>query len=155
MRILSKYYGKIIICLFLGIIFVSLFSTLYRKQLNYILKTLNLFQQSEPLTELYFSNYTSLPHVIRKDQIITFNFTIHNLENDDMKYPYSVYLQTDNGSIEVDSNVITVRKNESATETESFSFQYPPTRTAIFVKLLNKNQSIHFWIDGNLTNETI
>src|SRR5258708_5353987 len=49
--------------------------------------------QPETFTELYFDNHTTLPATTVPNKSYSFAFTIRNLENKDMTYPYQVVLR--------------------------------------------------------------
>lgn len=101
----------------------------------------------ENFTELYFENHLQLPKSTTIDNPQTFSFTIHNLENKTMTYPFEIYVQDTNGSRSgIMNNTLTLKHNERKTITETFAMTEPIKRAKVVVLLLNKNQEIHFWI---------
>ena len=102
--------------------------------------------KSETFTELYFENHLNLPSVIKPNQPYYFEFTIHNVESQDMTYPYAVYLQAGDVKIPINQNMVTIKNNQYKTIHEAFSVTAPVTKSEIVVNLLNKNQQIDFWI---------
>jgi hypothetical protein len=100
----------------------------------------------ETFTELYFENHLSLPskiaYYIEKD----FKFTIHNLENKDMEYPYEVYMDINGEKQMIDKSSILIKNNEYKTITEDFTITIPMQRTRVVVNLISKNQQIDFWM---------
>jgi hypothetical protein len=101
--------------------------------------------QPEKFTELYFEDHLRLPKIIIPGQQYRFAFTIHNLENSDMKYSYHVYLQTQNNQVTLDKSSINILNGRSSTIVENFS-PLIPEKTQVTVELINKNQKISFWM---------
>ncbi len=101
----------------------------------------------EPLTELYFEDHTKLPQNISLDKEYSFQFTIRNLENKDMAYPYSVTKEYSNKIGIIDNAEIFLKNDETKTVTEKFKITEPFDRAKIKVNLKNKNQDIHFWVE--------
>lgn len=104
-------------------------------------------------TELYFQNNESLPSkpkVIKDFTAVpyTFSFTIHNLENKDMKYSYTVSISGQSNET-IDTKSVFVANGDSKTISETF---YLPnqvtTRTKVTVTLANKDQQVFFWMGG-------
>lgn len=48
----------------------------------------------DPFTELYFTDNSSLPKVIRPGTTYRFSFTLHNLESESVDYTFAVYQKT-------------------------------------------------------------
>ncbi|MBI5122785.1 hypothetical protein HZA75_02890 [Candidatus Roizmanbacteria bacterium] len=110
----------------------------------------------EKFTELYFEDNTHLPIKINKDllnkpiaDLYSFRFTIHNLENKDMKYTYAVYL-LDPEKIIFDQGEINIKINESKTIDEKFYMPSIYPRTKVVVNLVDQNQLIFFWMKEKL-----
>lgn len=100
----------------------------------------------ENITELYFNNHTQLPNKIIPGQQYTFSFTIHNLENKDMEYPYVVYLQSDGKKTILYQDKISIKKDGYETIKETVGpFKY--FRTKVVVELTGKNQIINYWLE--------
>jgi hypothetical protein len=100
----------------------------------------------ETFTELYFEDHINLPKTIQSQKKYSFVFTIHNLENTDMEYPYIVYLQTINKKIILDTNKINLKNGEFKSVKEVFG-PLQTIRMEIVVELINKKQSIDFWME--------
>jgi len=140
---LYAYYPLTII--FFIIIGVFLLSAIPSVRTNWALATT---VKPETFTELYFENHLTLPSVIKPNQPYYFEFTIHNVENKDMTYPYAVYLQAGSVKLPINRNTVTIKNNQYKTIHESFSVNAPVTKCEIVVNLLNKNQQIDFWIES-------
>lgn len=104
--------------------------------------------KQEALTELYFENHEKLPHIITPFTQYSFTFTIHNVENRDMVYPYEVYVDLPDEKLFLDRSTINIKKNEFKTIQEHFLTTQilPPNK--VVVRLVGKNQQISFWIKG-------
>lgn len=104
--------------------------------------------QSETFTELYFEDHLDLPSKVIPNHRRFFQFTLHNLENEDMQYPYEVYIEVGRNKLFIDKGAFFVRKNEFKTIQEEFVIASAFPRSKIVVNLINKNQQIDFWIEG-------
>jgi hypothetical protein len=93
----------------------------------------------ETFTELYFENHLSLPSKIAYYKENDFKFTIHNLENKDMEYPYEVYMDINGEKQMIDKSSILIKNNEYKTITEDFTITIPMQRVKVVVNLINKN----------------
>lgn len=100
----------------------------------------------ETFTELYFEDHSNLPKAIIRRKEYSFVFTIHNLENRDSDYPYTVYLQRDDQKTVIDSGSVFVRNNEYSSIEKTVG-PLKNLRSKIVVELLNKNQLISFWME--------
>jgi hypothetical protein len=104
--------------------------------------------RSEPFTELYFEDYLHLPSTVTPKHLYSFQFTLHNLEDKDMEYPYEVYAEVGQGKFIIfDKGTVFVKKNEYITIQEKFAIASVFPRSEIVVNLINKNQQIDFWIE--------
>jgi len=101
----------------------------------------------ETFTELYFEDHLSLPSKIADYQENKFKFTIHNLENKDMSYPYEVYIDVNGRKLILDKKSIFIKSNEFKTIDEDFTLVLTIERVEVIVNLLNKNQQIDFWME--------
>jgi hypothetical protein len=106
--------------------------------------------QSEPFTELYFEDHLTLPSKVIPKKIYTFKFTIRNLEEQDIVYPYDVYALTGDTKLMIDNGNTTIKKGESNTIQEIFTTENTFPKTKIVVELKNKKQQISFWIGGKV-----
>ena len=102
----------------------------------------------EVFTELYFENHLNLPSIIQPNQPYYFEFTIHNLENQETTYPYEVYLQAGNVKLPIARKTVTIKNNQYKTVRVGFSVDAPIIKSEIVVNLVNKNQQIDFWIEN-------
>ena len=100
----------------------------------------------ETFTELYFDDHLSLPNKITLFKEDNFKFTIHNLENKDMEYPYEVYIDVNGEKQMIDKSSVLIKNNEYKTITENFTITVPMQRVKVVVNLIDKNQQIHFWM---------
>jgi hypothetical protein len=100
----------------------------------------------ETFTELYFEDHLSLPNEVTLFKENNFKFTIHNLENKDMEYPYEVYIDVNREKQMIDKSSVLIKNNEYKTITEYFTITVPMQRVKVVVNLINKNQQIHFWM---------
>lgn len=108
--------------------------------------TLATTHQPEKFTELYFEDHINLPKIITRWKQYSFVFTVHNLENQNMDYAYEVYLQRDEQKIIIDSGEFSLKDNEF----KSVKVDLGPLKnlqSKIVVELMNKNQSIDFWME--------
>ena len=98
-------------------------------------------------TELYFENHLSFPDKITLFKENNFEFTIHNLENEDMEYPYEVYIDTNGEKQIIDMDSVLIKDNEYKTIAVDFTIKVLIQRSKVVVNLINKNQQIYFWIE--------
>ena len=101
----------------------------------------------EPLTELYFENHNNLPKQLSLGQKAGFWFTIHNLEYRKMRYSYKVSYSFNNKTLLLKKGTVTVNNNQSLSIPVTFSINEPFTRAEVDVILIDKDNSIHFWVD--------
>ena len=69
----------------------------------------------ETFTELYFEDHLSLPGNIILFKENSFKFTIHNIENKDMKYPYEVYIDVEGEKQMIDKSSVFIKNDEYKT----------------------------------------
>lgn len=100
----------------------------------------------ETFTELYFEDHLTLPKEITLFKENNFKFTIHNLENKDMLYPYEVYIEVNGEKQSIDRSSVLIKNNEYKTIPQTFIITTPVQRAKIVVNLIDKNQEIHFWM---------
>jgi hypothetical protein len=129
-------------------VITSLFSAylIYKPTIKSVMAANHLLPEPENLTELYFENHTSLPKTIQPDGVYGFSFTIHNLENKTVLYPYQVYIQTGDLKLSLDQGKVTLNNNQSMTVKENFSAP-ENIRSQIIVELEGRNQQISFWME--------
>ena len=109
--------------------------------------TLATTVKPETFTELYFEDHLSLPDKVILFKENNFKFTIHNLENKDMEYPYEVYIEVNGERQLIDKSSVLIKNNEYKTISEDFTITIPLQRVEVVVNLIDKNQPIHFWMD--------
>ncbi len=135
--------------------FVYLFTTgfLYASSNPYILNAIHLATtvKKEAFTELYFEDHLNLPKQVDSSEKYSFKFTVHNLEGKDMKYIYDVYLDIGNEKLFLDKGTIFLKNNGYKTMQEVFTKNGSLSKGKIIVNLVNKNQQIAFWIEGENT----
>jgi hypothetical protein len=100
----------------------------------------------EKFSELYFEDHINLPKTIIPLKEYSFTFTLHNLEYQDMVYPYVVYLTTFEKKIILYEGIIRLKHNEYWSQREDYG-PLKSIRMKITVELIDKNQSISFWMD--------
>jgi uncharacterized protein (UPF0333 family) len=100
----------------------------------------------ETFTELYFEDHLSLPKEITLFKENNFKFTIYNLENKDMEYPYEVYIDVNGEKQLIDKSSVSIKKNEYKTITENFIITTEMQRAKVVINLIDKNQQLHFWM---------
>jgi len=153
MKINFKKIVTLVANLLLVVDIISLFALgyVYRSQIKFQIQSVlaknHLLPEPENLTELYFEYHNILPKTIVRRQIYNFTFTVHNLENKDMDYPYLVYLETTDKKIVLDQGVVSLKDGAYKSVTEDFG-PLKPIRMKITVELVGRNQPIAFWMEG-------
>ena len=102
--------------------------------------------KAETFTELYFEDHLYLPDKVTLFKENNFKFTIHNLENKDMEYPYEVYIDVNREKQMIDKDSVLIKNNEYKTISEAFTITVPMQRAKVAINLISKNQQIHFWM---------
>ena len=100
----------------------------------------------ETFTELYFEDHLTLPSKITLFKENNFKFTIHNLENKDMLYPYEVYIEVNGEKQSIDKSSVSIKNNEYKTIAQTFIITTQIQRAEIVVNLIDKKQQIDFWM---------
>ncbi len=101
-------------------------------------------RQREKITELYFTDYNSLPKTPNVNSQYTVNFTIVNHEGEKRVYQYQEVI-TENGiSREFDPQSVAVNDDQSVQLQIKFSLLQPYVHDVITINLLNTDQSIRF-----------
>lgn len=111
-----------------------------------------ILPQKEGVTELYLDNYADLPKQIVKGQTVPLTFTIHNLEGNEMTYPYVVYLYTEDGArIPIASSTVTLADNQSGVYSGSYTFTSSvPSAVTVFIELPSVGEELHFVLPSNI-----
>ena len=99
---------------------------------------------TESFTELYFEDHQNLPNEINLNEEYSFEFTIHNLENEKTNYNYKVYEVIDDITYYIDSSSTTLDHNSTATIEETFQISQDFETAKIVVEI--NDQEIHFWV---------
>jgi hypothetical protein len=110
-------------------------------------------KKPETFTELYFEDHLSLPAFVTLNKNENFKFTIHNLEYKDMSYPYEVFIVCrDPGCMGdkqlIDKGTAVLKHDEYKTINEDYTIGFPTKRIQVVVNLVDKNQQITFWTNG-------
>jgi len=103
-------------------------------------------KKSEPFTELYFENHINLPKTIELNKNYEFYFTINNLENEIFTYNYQITLDLDGTTKTLKQEQVTLNQDQKKLISHSFNINQSFKQGKITITLLNKKQSIHFWI---------
>ncbi len=103
-------------------------------------------KKSESFTELYFENHQNLPKNIELNKNNEFYFTINNLENTQFTYNYQITLDLDGTTKILKQEQITLNHNQKQPIYHQFKIQNSFKQGKITITLLNKKQSIHFWL---------
>lgn len=104
-------------------------------------------QKKPGFTELYFVG--NLPKTIKLYETYKFSFAIHNFENKLTTYHYAMFLNSD----KIDQGSISIKKDHIAIIDKDFVLGHHITAASgatgipISVRLLGKDQEIHFWLD--------
>lgn len=96
----------------------------------------------EPLTELYFNDYASLPSSAIRGANLLLSFTVRNLEGRDLRYPYQVYSETLGGARTLlASSTLALPDGESVSVPISFRAKTDALR--VIVSLPTVHEEIH------------
>jgi hypothetical protein len=103
--------------------------------------------QPQSLTDFYFNYQQQLPITVATNQAVSFAFTVHDLENQAVTYPYDVYMEENGQTTQIDSGQFSLQQNEYKTIPESYTISVTPGALArINVRLNNENRYIYFEI---------
>lgn len=100
-----------------------------------------------PLTELYLENHNTLPKTTSPHKSYNFSFTVHNLEQAPIKYLYQVKIISTDSAILLNKGTFDLDHEQSKTIQEKFASDDIKGKSRVQVDLINKNQSVHFWIN--------
>lgn len=110
-----------------------------------------LSPKTQKFTELYIEDHNSLPKKVFIGEDYTFKFSLHNLEQELYIYQYKVYFQHDpklsNTNVPLSEGTVVLNHEEKETIPVTFNFEEPFTRGKVIIELIDKENSIHFWID--------
>lgn len=108
--------------------------------------TLNWKNIDENITELYFTDHLKLPKKVEANENYSFSFSTHNLENRDMNYIYTVFIDFDGTRFLVDDGTFSLNRGEIKNTQINFSIKEGFGNGNVVVFLNNKNQQINFRI---------
>ncbi len=117
-----------------------------RAAVNNELVALYLIPRPERLTELYFNDNAHLPSSTTGNQTIRFAFVIHNLETMDYRYVYKISINGNGTKQVVDSGNVVLNDGQYYVKQEEFKLINSPGSLEVIVELLNKQQTIDFWL---------
>jgi hypothetical protein len=115
----------------------------------------------ESFTELYFSNHQELPKSINLNQKYNYEFMIHNLENREYQYDYTISTELYNFDLSCENPDLWLEGNETRkTETDDPAlFIKEPIYTITFNYRLVNSKYITFKLDNkyeiNITQDTL
>jgi hypothetical protein len=138
-----------LVSLLIGVTLVAgvvIFCNLNRAAVDNELINLDLIPKPETMTELYFNNNAKLPSSAPENRVISFTFVIHNLEMTNYQYAYEITVNTNGTRHIIDSGNILVKNNQYYIKNEQFKLANASEKQEVVVELLNKQQSIDFWI---------
>lgn len=123
-----------------------IFLNFNRELVHNELVALYLLPKPEVMTELYFNKNANLPDAVTENQAISFTFVIHNLEMTDYQYVYDVYVNINGTKHIIDSGHVLVKNDQYYIKKEEFNLAIAPGKQEVVVELINKQQSIDFWV---------
>tara|TARA_Y100000310_G_scaffold340983_1_gene438617 strand:- start:1035 stop:1439 length:405 start_codon:yes stop_codon:yes gene_type:complete len=104
-------------------------------------------QPKETFTELYFENPDNLPEGLNPGESGDFSFSIHNLEDNELEYSYTIYIEyyeenelVSSDTLEQDSIILST--GQTATFSKSFSIS-EFEKAKVIVE--SSGQEIYFW----------
>jgi hypothetical protein len=109
--------------------------------------TLATTHQPERLTELYFTHPSSLPTTGKAGQNLPVDFTIHNLEAENMSYTYRIELidQDGNGTV-LAQRQLSIKNGNAAQISDTVSLPPANGRSQVDIQLIGQPETIHFWL---------
>lgn len=143
---------KIIICILAGALLLWMLLSIYYQggPIYQGLKALNLIPVPTHFTELYFQDPNSLPQYAGKGQLISFAFTIHNVQGATATYPYIAYFEPASGTRTVLLNgQVTLANGASTTVTVSHSFTSAAGTGTVVADLPAFDQQIDFHLSNH------
>ncbi len=102
--------------------------------------------QPERLTELYFVKPPILPVVYTSNKPINFTFALHNLEQRDMHYGYTVSVGDGLNTQVLVNHTVSVKKAIVQLIPLKLAIPLTSTRVLVSVNITGTNQSIDFWV---------
>jgi hypothetical protein len=107
-----------------------------------------LLPRPEPLTELYFTDYSQLPATLKSGSPQQLSFTVHNLEHQTTRYSYRLSVASPDNGIErlLGAGAFTLAHDHNRIITQAITI--PPLGTHLAVKVSLEYQGTIF---GNTT----
>jgi hypothetical protein len=135
-----------------GLVFFLLAGLLYsnRSAIYDWLYDFKLVPIKETFTELYFANHLNLPKQLIIGNNVTFSFVIHNLEGQDMAYPYNIYIKDELNTYPIEQSTVVVKKDEYRNVDISYSPTINLAKGMVVVELTDLHQELHFLLGNNL-----
>ena len=108
----------------------------------------NAFQQipKEGFSEIYFDDFNEIPTSIKLNEPLKFSFIVINKEANEENYDYIVMIKYKSKQDIIDSGSFSLKNNEINIIEETILVKEDFNLAIVSVKLLNKNQEIHFWV---------
>lgn len=99
------------------------------------------------LTELYFLNPETLPNSLAENEEFSFTFVIKNEEGKRLDYEYITYTEEGGFKTVFKEGIVSVDDNSKVKIQVNGTLEFP-TKQKIVVELVQKEQSISFWINN-------
>ena len=99
--------------------------------------------QPETLTELYFTNYQTIPKKAQPGKQYQISFTAVNHEGSQTKYPYRVLLVSDEGIQHVQEGSLTLDNMQAKVTTVPVVFDRPSVTYQVVIQFPSINQKIN------------
>jgi len=132
----------LLICVFVLFVLITEGNS---KTVNSVLRKLNLVPITETFTELYFDDYSKLPTKSVAGEAINFSFTIHNLEGENITYPYTVYFEYPSGQkFILKTGQAVVPNGGIGNVNVNYVFKTSNLYGKVYVRLNNLDQKINF-----------
>jgi uncharacterized membrane protein len=104
--------------------------------------------QPDRFTELYFTNPTSLPATVKLSATVPVSFTLHNEEARTQSYTYNITFADATGTTTVlKTQEIILQNGQKQVINQDITLPTGNSRGEVSVNLLNKSQSVHFWLE--------
>lgn len=134
----------------LGLIAVALLivitSIVYLKDRTSVNNTLHLATTHQPtqFSELYFTDYSSLPKTIKVDKIYAVPFTITNHEGKSFSYSYQATVTEKGKTLALPVKQVSVANGAATHQSVSFSARNRNDLVEVDIRLLGPNLQIHY-----------
>ncbi len=138
------------IIFFSALVAVCVFLYVFRSNVWAEMDNLKLIPIPEKFTELYFNDYSTLPKKSVAKELISFSFTIHNMEGATITYPYDVYFKYPDGSrVMFASGTTTIGDGDYQIINASHTWISSNLQGQVVAELTQKNQAIDFILPNN------